>query len=236
MSDEETLSVLTLLQAIQSGQMTAETMTAEDRRSCVEQLTIDAYSVLEIAQLLKVSDRTVRRDREHIRRSHAVDQDPEFVGNMVGQLVQQAEQAIERLVRAGRRAVQIHEKVNVEVACWRIRKELVESLQRLGHLPTADLKIRSDVTHHVGGDLPATADLRLELARLETLEIECGADEMAVARIRRLKLELERVYVAEEIQEIENKTTMKECTNEEQTKRQLGSEAADSGANVDRTS
>ena len=156
----EEKSARRVLRAIHEGKLGPETLAPEDRQACVEQLSIEGYSTSEIAEILKVGDRTIRRDFEAIRERHAIERDPNMVKIVVGQLSQQAQSSIERIHRTLRvQRSTTADCIFGEHTCWKIQKEYVETLQRLGYLPTADLKIRSDVTHHLEGELPDLAQI-----------------------------------------------------------------------------
>jgi len=65
--------VLSLLREIRSGTVVATSLGKENRRACVEYLAAEGFSVAEMSETLKVSDRTIRRDRLAIRSAHAVE-------------------------------------------------------------------------------------------------------------------------------------------------------------------
>lgn len=201
-----------ILKKIQANVIAGASLTPETRQACVEQLLIEGYSTGEIAQIVGVCDRTIRRDLVTIRDCHAVERDPEMVRVLVGQLIDEAENAIQRIGRQLRDPrTMAGERIAGELARWRIRKECVELLQRLEYLPTADLKIRNNVTHHLEGDLPDIAQLHEQLLRLEAIEQENGGD---LACIETLKVDLTRVQIASQIEDLTRKVNKKENRDE----------------------
>ncbi len=138
----------------------------------VEHLTSDGYSAVEIAEVLKISERTIERDRRAIRESHALVADPALVPQMVGHLVGQAELAVGRLRRIARdRDTPAAVKVEAERSCWGISRDLVASLQRLGYLPTAPQEFRGEIWTgaEVALEAPGLDELEAELARVESI-------------------------------------------------------------------
>jgi len=182
MSDEATeeRSVLSLIRDIQSGAVNGRSLDIEDRQRCVEHMTGEGYSVVEIAEVLKTSDRTIARDKAAIRAANSVERDPRLAAETVGYLMRQADLTVSHI----RRTVRDKEtppgvKIEGERYCWLTVRELVDSLQRLGYLPTAATEIKGDLTHHVDG-LPELAQMQEEVARLEEIMEHAGIDDRVI--------------------------------------------------------
>lgn len=216
-SPDRRLSVLDLIRRIRSGDIAPEGLDKDSRRACVEYLMGEGYSMVEIAEILKVTDRTVRRDREAIRAAHALQRDPRLVEEMVGRLVQRADTAVERISRAvrGKEAKPV-DRIEAETACWRILKELVECLQRLGYLPTAAVQVRGDVRHSLSVELPSVADLQAEAERLEVIGRHSGAPSDTLVRIGQMQQTLRLLMAAEQV-EVLGQELGKEQDDEPQT-------------------
>jgi transcriptional antiterminator len=58
---------------------------------------VNCQSTAEIAHLLKVSDRTIERDKKEIREENAISQDPELTNVIAGRLVDEAQICIQRI-------------------------------------------------------------------------------------------------------------------------------------------
>ena len=174
-------SPITLLRDIQKGDLLAMTLSVEARRACVEHMHLEGYSVGEVAEILKVSSRTIRRDLAEIRASNAVERNPALVGQMVGHLFGQAEQTVSRLRRIGRDRECPHAaRVEAERFSWTVIKELIETLQGLGYLPTSAKEVHADVTHR-NVDALSHEELHAEIARVreafvETENVEISKD------------------------------------------------------------
>lgn len=129
-------SVPALVRRIQAGDISTAGLTKAQRQPYVEQLTIEGYFTSEIAELLGVADRTVRRDLRAIRAAHCVEQDPETVKDLVGRLVWQADSSVSQIRRAVRsRGARVADKIVGQRSCWEIEQQLFERLQRIGYVP-----------------------------------------------------------------------------------------------------
>ena len=167
-------SVIAVIKGIRSGGVNPKRIDQDLRRRCTEYLSLEGYSVPEMAGILGISDRTVSRDRDAIRRTNALKPDAGFVEQMVGRLVQEADVAITRTRRAVRgKDATVADKLTAEKNCWQIVSELVENLRRVGYLPSAAVEFRGDVTHRVG--LPATGDILAEIERVKAIGLETGS-------------------------------------------------------------
>lgn len=156
-----------MIRALQAGELAGNNLGIGDRRRCVEHLSAEGYVVPEIAEILKLSERTIARDREAIRAANSVARGPKLLGEMVGYLLRQAESSIARMKRLGRdRETPPDVRLNAERGCWAVAKETVETLQSLGYLPTAQQTIAAELTYRFEVE-PDYAGMQQELERLE---------------------------------------------------------------------
>lgn len=173
--DSAARSVLSLIRDVREGRTSGPMLLKEDRIRVVEHLTGEGYSGAEIAEILKVSERTVNRDRIAVRELNALMPSDEMVGQVVGHLVRTAEQVTGRLRRIGREAgAKPVERIEAEKVVWQVQRELVVTLQGLGYLPTAPTSVHARVT--TGDDLPQAEALLAEIDRIESLPELRAAD------------------------------------------------------------
>lgn len=173
----ESPSAITLVRDLRNGKISASALSKESRQTCVEYLGNEGYSAVEIAEVLKVSTRTVHRDRDSIRAENAISKDPELVDQQAGQLVQHAEQAIQRLRKIAReKDCPAAVRVDAVRGTWAVIKELTELLQRLGYLPTATQQVRADLTHHLD-EPPSIDQMRLEIESLGLIIKQSGSED-----------------------------------------------------------
>jgi hypothetical protein len=182
-------TVLSLIKDLQAGRLAGAALAAPDRRRVVEHLALEGYSVPEVAEILKISERTVARDRAAARADHALSPSPELIRESAGTLMRQAEAGIGRLRKLGRdRDVPPAVKVQAEMAAWAISKDVVTKLQSLGYLPTAATRIEATLDARIETDqAPSYDELQQELDRLERIlgaEASSSAEFQELVRLR----------------------------------------------------
>ncbi len=196
-----------LLQKIQSGAVDPKCIASADRRQVVAVLMADGYATPEIAQVLKVSDRSIERDKAALRQANAIVQDPKLVPRMVGRLVGEAELSVQRIRKATRdKTVPAAVKVDAEHRCYQIVSDLVQRMQGLGYLPIAAQRMEADLTHHLG-ETPDFGQLLTETERLRLITqqaLPSGDGEAAdggelVERLTHLQEQISRARLASEV-------------------------------------
>ncbi len=168
-----------------------------------------------MAQILKVSDRSIERDKKAIRETNALAADPELVEQMVGRLVCEAELSIQRIRKAARDKNTLQAvKVDAEHRCYQIRSDMTASLQRLGYLPTATSKLQADFTHSIG-QIPDSAQMQAEVQRLRRITGETqGNDPQLTEQLNHIETQLVKVKLVNQIEKISNIVESKEIQNE----------------------
>lgn len=192
-----------LLQKIKAGHTGPTKIRVVDRRLVVEMLMTDGATVPEIAKIMDVSERTVKRDRQGIRAANAIDRDPNLVGQMVGRLsteVDTATQRIRRAIRDPRATPAV--KVDGEHRCYQILSDYFRHLQRIGFVPTAVQEIRGDLTHHFA-EPPGLDEMRQEVDRIEQISRHMAAgDPQITAMIAKTRDEMTRLAVVEQLEQL----------------------------------
>jgi transposase len=137
-SNPNSLRSLEILQNIKSGSTDPASLSPAQRKLIVMLLMAEGQSTAEIAHLLKVSDRTIERDKQAVRKENALVQDPEYAGVMAGRLVDEAQVCIQRMRKFQRDPnCPPATKIEAEKNSFQILNSLAERLQSLGFLPTA---------------------------------------------------------------------------------------------------
>lgn len=199
--------VLALIHQIKEGKLQAKKLSAEDRRRCVEVLRAEGYSHAEIAQILQVSERTIHRDIQQIRETHALAPDPTFPERMIGELCQQAEVSIARLRRIAReKNTSAMERAMAESFAWKVCRELFEKLQSVGYLPRVPQSVVTEVYQHLEADPVASYEqLAEQLQELQRLGQETGDEDPArQARCRRLLDEVNRGKLSVQVDQLDS--------------------------------
>ena len=130
-----------------SGDSGCYNLDQDSRKVLVEFLNAQGHSTVEIAAQLEVNPRTIRRDLAGIRAAYAVERDPQTIKEIVGGLIWQKEVAIDRIRSAVlSKDAKVSERIKAQVACWKIEKDHLQILQRLGYLPIASDQSSGDKT------------------------------------------------------------------------------------------
>ena len=211
-SGERTLS---LMQKIQAGTVDPKCIRPAERRLIVSYLMADGYSTAEMAQILKVSDRSIERDKKAIREANILAASPELVEQMVGRLVCEAELSIQRIRKAARdKKTPPTVRIDAEHRCYQIVSDMIASMRHLGHLPTATSKLQADFTHNIG-QLPDIADMRAEVQRLRQITGEAqGTDPQLTEQFKQIETQFETVELASQIDNVSNLVESREVQNE----------------------
>ena len=156
--------LLHLVRDVRHGRVAAACLSPDDRRACGEYFTGEGMTAPEIAVVMNVSDRTVRRDRQAIRCANALRPGKELADEVVTELCFRAESAISRLHRAVRDAgdgsVTPSMRIRAEIAAFRIYRDLVIVLGKLQYIPTGKEQLHAEYLASVCGDDPVASLLR----------------------------------------------------------------------------
>lgn len=215
--DEVEKSAVQLLQEINAGLVDPKLLDPANRQRCVEVLVAEGYTIPNIAQVLKRSEKTINRDLKEIQDRHALSPNVEFVKRFVGQVYQKAMNHHDYLVRLARsQGATVGEKAQAEYAAWRVLRELIERLQTLGYMPMKPKEITGDIYLH-GNDQPADIQtLRKEIESMELITQECGGmTEESRRRIDELKIELKKIEIEDELKKIKTTSIPEDKQNDQ---------------------
>lgn len=173
---DDGLQTLALLQKIKDGQFEANSIEKAERKLLVRFLMAEGKSTAEIAHILKVSDRTIERDKKALREEIAITKNPKLVEQMVGMLVYESELSIQRLRKVQRdKDASPADKIEAERTSNQNRYQLFKMMQSLGYLPTAAQKIEADLIHHAASSL-TLEQIQLEAERVKKIQESLPAD------------------------------------------------------------
>lgn len=215
-------SVLSVIRDIQQGKLDARSLAIEDRRRCVEHLTGEGFSLAEIAEILKVKERTIARDRSAIRKSNSIKSDENFTEEMVGLLITQADTSINRIRRITRdSATPPATRVEGEKACWVITRDLVHILQTLGYLPNTPQQIHGHITHQIE-HLPEFKQMDEEVVRMEIIlsqQVLAGEEDKQplLEQLTSLKDQVKRGVLQEQLTSIASQLVEERKANNDQS-------------------
>jgi len=164
------LRCLDILQGIKAGTIDPTSLVRKQRKLLVPFLMAEGQSTAEIAHLLKVSDRTIERDKNAIRRKNAISRDPELANVIAGRLVDEAQTCIQRIRKVERDSdCPPAARIEGEKGCFQIINSLAERLQSMGYLPTAAKKLEAELNHHMENTL-SLEEIGFEAQRLKNID------------------------------------------------------------------
>ncbi|MDP8258428.1 MAG: DeoR family transcriptional regulator [Candidatus Aadella gelida] len=175
--EKEDIVVHEMLRQIKAGQIDPKTISPISRRLCVEVLILEGHQNASVAQALKVSDKTIRRDIQEIRRKNALEPSVDLAKQMIGQFFQKAMNHHAYLTRLARsQKATVAEKTLAETAAWKVLKECLERFQFLGYLPLKPQEVIGHFFHQSEPD--STNDITAMKKQL--VELEEQAKEMGI--------------------------------------------------------
>jgi hypothetical protein len=189
-----------MLQRLKSGELDPSTIDLGSRRLLVSHLMGEGYATAEMAQLMKVSDRSIERDKHAIREENALPQDPKLTAQMTGRLVGEAELTVQRIRRIARdKLAPPSVRIDGEYRCYQILSDLVQRLQGLGYLPTAAHRVEADLVHHAG-EPPELDELSVEVQRIRELSEQSGGE--SPPELAEIEGKIERVRIASDVEQL----------------------------------
>ena len=121
-----------VIKQLHSGQRDAETLPTDVRQRCVGHLTLEGFTTIEIAQLMRISERTVRRDRAAVRQDDALAPDAHLGDELLGEFQKMCMGAVQRLVRLAQETQNpAYARLWAEEAIVRIYQRLIDTVHRL---------------------------------------------------------------------------------------------------------
>ena len=165
-------SSVDLIRDLQDGTITGRTLSASQRRDCVELLMLEGLSVSEIARKVGRCDRTIRRDLQKIRAANALHPSSDLQAKMLGHYQSQVDVAIARLTKLTRDpAASVADKIEATRSSIVIYDRFIERLTCVGLLGAApseqnETKAFVELTQVIGvvaSDLGDDSQLGIEL-------------------------------------------------------------------------
>ncbi len=201
---EEGPAVHEWIQRLRAGATSIKLVPREVQLQITEILTSDGYSLADVAALMGVSTKTVQRLRKQLRTDNALRASPGFADEVAGDLVRLAETEVQRIRRTMRdKEISPEARISGSVACFGIYRGLVDSLQKLGRLPSAATEVRGELVHLVQHDMTAPAALLREWERINGI-VRSGSsqDPESLAKLEALGREVRALGIVEQIQAI----------------------------------
>lgn len=162
-----------LIEKIKDGSLDPRTLGKDMRQQCVELFQFEGYGIPAIAQILKRSDKTIKRDLAEICERNQLKPDLDFVWRQVGEMVMYARINRAHLMRLARsKTGKTSERAQAEYYAHRVSLELIERLQSLGYLPSQAQAIVGDFYHYV--DDGVIDSISAQAAEMEEMIAQAG--------------------------------------------------------------
>lgn len=167
--DHQEKPIAKILREIVEGKVKGDELPADIRQECVEHMwQTQGYSVMDIASALNVSERTIKRDKNEIRKRNAQKPSADYALETIGELLQKATSAHEHLMRLSHsKEGSVQEKAQAGYYVWKIIQEQTKLLQSLGYIPEKPQQIEADIHHHQ--EETSVEELKEELSSLEKI-------------------------------------------------------------------
>jgi hypothetical protein len=174
-TNAEDCSPITLVRKLQDGTLNKSNISIESRRSCVAYLTSQGYSVAQIAEILKMNERQVGRDRAAIRAANAIKRSQSFENEHAGYVMLVTEQSVQHFLRIANEGSCSHaDRIEAVRAAVVAVNETTKTLQTLGYLPSATREIRADLTHHIDNQQEDYKQHDADLEQIEFILAQTG--------------------------------------------------------------
>ena len=214
MDKQQDKPILSLLQEIKSGQIDPRDINKDLRQQAIETLLLEGMNISQIAQVLGVSDKTIRRDIAVIKERNALNPSLDLAKQLIGDLKMKAEAHRSHLMRLARSPnAKVGEKCLAEFYAWKVSVELIGKLQSLAYLPLVPHKVAAEIYLHGEDSTNSLGELKDELTILEKIAEQDGIlDEKTKEKILFLKLKIEKAEITYDIEKMN--TNKKEDKNE----------------------
>lgn len=198
--------ILNLIQQLKDKTRDPSTLTQDQRQQVVEVLRLEGYSLSQIAQIVDVCEKTIKRDIGQIRARNSLSPSVEFVKQYVGDLLTRADTHQTRLMRLARDADgSVSERAQAEYLSWRVAREKTEMLQSLGYLPLQPQKIVGNILHHVSAEETENSLEQTEkkIREIESVAKEAGTlDASLVSKLDQCRKKLEEAKLNIEVEKL----------------------------------
>ena len=187
--------VMVLIQAIKEGRTEPQTIGKELRQRCVEVFMGEGYTIANMAQILKKSEKTIKRDVLEIREINALTPDIELVNKIAGELVWYAHTHRNFLMRLARgKDGTVGEKAQAEYYAHLVSSDVVIKLQSLGYPPSVPRSVVGEIFHHMDKDgATDMAEIQSEIIEMERIVADAGSNSDAVMKLDIIKKEKEAI-------------------------------------------
>ena len=211
--------IVTLIQKIKDGSVEPKLLSKEERRQCVEVLLGEGMNESAIAQVLKRSEKTVRRDLSEIRQCNGAVRHIELEKEITGELLVNTRIHHSFLMRVARnKDSSASDKIQAELGAWHVLNEFVERMQSLGYMPMQRQMMTGDLYHHFEDDSEKSfEEIKSMIVDIETITQEEGGMPGEIAKeINDLKVKVSKAELVYQVTKVSDK-----CKEVKETKQNM---------------
>jgi len=203
--DKQDVCALSTIQKIKDGQFDPKLLDKDARQQCVEVFMGEGYSKSQMAQILKCSEKTIKRDTDEIFLRNSLSTDEGLQKKIVGQLSMAVISSREHLMRLARKAdASVAERTQAEYLGFKVFAEFIEKLQSLGYLPSLPQAIVGDFSLNINSQKERSFDdFKEEVIELERIMEEAGGvSAQRKDEILKVKQLIDKAKIAYNIQKL----------------------------------
>ena len=197
--------ILTLIQRIKDDLFDPRLLSKEQRQQCDEIFIGEGLTEVTIAQILKVSTKTIARDLKEIRGKNAIIPNIELVKQICGELLYYARIHHSYLMRLARnKDASMSDRIQAEFSAWKIRDEMAARFQSIGYIPTKAKEISGDLTLHLESNesIASFDDLKKQLQEIEAIgDQQGGLPEETKKKVHLLRHRIENAELEQDVVE-----------------------------------
>ena len=148
--EEQNENILSVIQKLKDGLLTGKGLDEETRLECVHTLRLEEYTVAQIAQLLKMSDRNIKRDVKKIKERNPIVVDENFEKEFLGEMEQKVLSHCSFFARLSTaKDVPPSDRIQARKNAWEVILGWAKFLQSVGHISQRQYSVGADVYHHL---------------------------------------------------------------------------------------
>jgi hypothetical protein len=127
--------LLDLIQKIKDGQVDPKNLSYKTKLQCTELFRLESQTVYQIAQILKTSERQIKRYNKAIKKRNAITPDPNFTNQYIGNMIKKAEYIVDSLIRlSGGKEASNADKIKAKSAALHYMNALAKLLQSIAYI------------------------------------------------------------------------------------------------------
>ena len=199
LQEKDDQPIIGMIQKIKDGAFDPKTLTIDERQCCVEVLLGEGTSVSAMAQLLKRSEKTLKRDIVEIIDRNRLSLDTNLREKITSELVMYARIHRDQLMKLARlKEAAVSERSQAELNAAKVFLDMVSKLQDLGYLPRVPQGVVGTV-FHVDGKISDLDELTRQIIDIEKIaDGDIQIDDGIKKDLTQMKTVLEKIRSSEE--------------------------------------